>query len=128
MSELLLYENTDVNITIDVQLEGETVWLTQEQMATLFSKDKSTINERIKIINREEVLSEHNTMQKFGNSEFLQKAPNNYNLDMIISHQMAVEKSGKEYKKYKEQQKVIEKEASLKELEEDIKKLKKKDK
>lgn len=42
-----------------------------------------------------------------------------------ISHKMALEKSGEEYKKYKQQQKAIEKEASLKELEEDIKKLKK---
>lgn len=42
-----------------------------------------------------------------------------------ISHQMALEKSGEEYEKYKEQQKAIEKEASLKELEEDINKLKK---
>ncbi|MCK9271325.1 MAG: virulence RhuM family protein [Tenuifilaceae bacterium] len=42
-----------------------------------------------------------------------------------ISHQMALEKSGEEYEKFKQQQKAIEKEASLKELEEDIKKLKK---
>ncbi len=42
-----------------------------------------------------------------------------------ISHQMALEKSGKEYEKFKKQQKVIEKEASLKELEENIKNLKK---
>lgn len=85
MSELLLYKNTDGNITIDVQLEGETVWLTQEQMATLFGKAKSTINEHIKNIYKEEELSEHNTMQKFGISEFQQKAPNYYNLDVIIS-------------------------------------------
>jgi len=42
-----------------------------------------------------------------------------------ISHKMALEKSGKEYEKFKQQQKAIEKEASLKELEEDINKLKK---
>ena len=42
-----------------------------------------------------------------------------------ISHQMALEKSGEEYEKFKQQQKAIEKEDSLKELEEDIKKLKK---
>lgn len=41
-----------------------------------------------------------------------------------ISHQMALEKSGEEYEKFKKQQKAIEKEASLKELEEDIKRLK----
>lgn len=42
-----------------------------------------------------------------------------------ISHKMALDKSAEEYEKYKQQQKAIEKEASLKELEEDIKKLKK---
>ena len=42
-----------------------------------------------------------------------------------ISHQMALNKSGEEYEKYKEQLNAIEKEASLKELEEDLKKLKK---
>ena len=41
-----------------------------------------------------------------------------------ISHRMALEKSGEEFEKFKQQQKTIEKEASLKELEEDIKKLK----
>ena len=42
-----------------------------------------------------------------------------------ISHQMALEKSGAEYEKFKEEQKKLSKEASLKEIEEDIKKLKK---
>jgi hypothetical protein len=42
-----------------------------------------------------------------------------------ISHKKAVKKSGEEYEKFKQQQKVIEKEANLKELEEDIKKFKK---
>jgi len=42
-----------------------------------------------------------------------------------ISHQMALEKSGEEYEKFKQQQRVVEKEASLKELEEDIENLKK---
>src|SRR5690625_633917 len=45
-----------------------------------------------------------------------------------ISHKMALEKSGEEYEKFKEQQKAIEKEASFKELEADIKKLKKPEK
>jgi len=41
-----------------------------------------------------------------------------------ISHKIALEKSSEEFEKYKQQQKTIEKEASLKELEEDFKKLK----
>ena len=47
-SEIILYQNADGSIKIDVRLENETVWLTQDQMATLFGKAKSTINEHIK--------------------------------------------------------------------------------
>lgn len=84
-SDILIYQNQDGNIKIDVRLEEETVWLTQEQMATLFGKAKSTINEHIKNVYEENELEEVNTMHKFGNSEFQQKAPNYYNLDVIIS-------------------------------------------
>jgi hypothetical protein len=45
-SNLLIYLNQEGNIKIDVQLENETVWLTQEQMAQLFGKAKSIINEQ----------------------------------------------------------------------------------
>ncbi|MFN5442622.1 MAG: hypothetical protein ACK48V_00170 [Crocinitomicaceae bacterium] len=45
-SNLLIYQNQEGNIKIDVQLENETVWLTQEQMAQLFGKAKSIINEQ----------------------------------------------------------------------------------
>jgi hypothetical protein len=68
-----------------VRLEEETVWLTQDQMAALFGKAKSTINEHIKNIYEERELEETATMKKFGNSEFQQKAFNYYNLDVIFS-------------------------------------------
>lgn len=84
-SEIIIYQNQDGNIKIDVRLEEETVWLTQEQMATLFGKAKSTINEHIKNIYDEKELEESATMKKFGISEFQQKAPFYYNLDVIIS-------------------------------------------
>ena len=84
-SEILIYQNQDGNIKIDVRLENETVWLTQEQMALLFGKAKSTINEHIQNIYQEGELEKEGTLQKFGNSEFQQKAPNYYNLDVIIS-------------------------------------------
>ena len=84
-SDILIYQNSDGNIKIDVRLEEETVWLTQDQMATLFGKAKSTINEHIKNIYEEQELEEAGTMKKFGKSEFQQKAFNYYNLDVIIS-------------------------------------------
>ena len=49
-SEIMIYTATDGTTKLQVQLEEETVWLTQEQMATLFGKAKSTINEHIKNI------------------------------------------------------------------------------
>ena len=84
-SEILIYQNAAGEISLDVRLEGETVWLTQEHMAQLFGKAKSTINEHIKNIFAEGELVENDVMKKFGISEFQQKAPNFYNLDVIIS-------------------------------------------
>jgi hypothetical protein len=84
-SEILIYQNSDGNIKIDVRLEEETVWLTQDQMANLFVKAKSTINEHIKNIYEENELEEAATMKKFGISEFQQKASHYYDLDVIIS-------------------------------------------
>jgi len=54
-------------------------------MADLFGKAKSTINEHIQNIYQEKELEKTTTMKKFGNSEFQQKAPFYYNLDVIIS-------------------------------------------
>lgn len=84
-SEILIYQNPEGSIKIDVRLEDESVWLTQDQMANLFGKAKSTINEHIKNVYEENELEEVATMKKFGISEFQQKAPNFYNLDVIIS-------------------------------------------
>lgn len=66
-------------------MDGDTVWLTQDQMAELFEKSKSTINEHIQNIYAENELVENETMRKFGNSEFSTKPTNYYNLDVIIS-------------------------------------------
>lgn len=51
-SELILYTTTDGVTKVDVTFEDETVWLTQEQMAELFQKSKSTISEHIRNIYR----------------------------------------------------------------------------
>ena len=83
--EILIYQNQEGNIKIDVRLEEETVWLTQDQMAVLFGKAKSTINEHIKNIFEEGELNEATSLHKFGISEFQQKTPNYYNLDVVIS-------------------------------------------
>ena len=84
-STFILFKTEDDKISVDVRFEEETVWLTQEQMALLFGKAKSTINEHIQNVFNESELDETVSVKKFGISEFQQKAPNYYNLDVIIS-------------------------------------------
>lgn len=84
-SQIILYQTEDGKTKVEVKMDGETVWLTQDQMAELFEKSKSTINEHIQNIYAEKELVEAETMRKFGNSEFSTKPTNCYNLDVIIS-------------------------------------------
>lgn len=64
-SEIIIYQNSEGNIKIDVHLEEETVWLTQEQMATLFGKGRSTIAEHIGNVFEESELEQNRTCRKF---------------------------------------------------------------
>lgn len=128
-SEMLIYQAPDGKINIDVRLEDETVWLTQEHMAELFGKAKSTIDEHIRNIFAEgelveAELVEAEVMKKFGISEFQQKVPNYYNLDVIISVGYRVKSHQGTQFRIRATQRHIQHEESLKELEEDIKKLK----
>ena len=82
-NEIIIFENQKVKL--EVNMKDETVWLTQEQMAQLFGKARSTINEHIKNIYKEGELTAEDTLTKFGNSEFSDKPTNYYNLDVIIS-------------------------------------------
>jgi hypothetical protein len=85
--EIVIYQNQIGNIKIDVRLEEETVWLTQDQMAILFGKAKSTINEHIKNIFGEGELNEDSVVRKFRTTAADGKSydTNYYNLDVIIS-------------------------------------------
>jgi len=85
MSEIILYTTADGLTKINVKLDNETVWLTIDQMAELFNKSRSTINEHILNIYNEEELRELDTMRKIGISDFSTKPTNHYNLDVIIS-------------------------------------------
>ncbi|MBI9031864.1 virulence RhuM family protein [bacterium] len=84
-NEILIYKSNDGNSDISVRLENETVWLTIDQMAELFDKSRSTINEHILNIYKEEELLKEDTIRKIGNSDFSTKPTNFYNLDVIIS-------------------------------------------
>ena len=83
-SNILIYK-TGNNVKVEVILENEDIWLSQEQISKLYNKSKSTINEHIKNIYLENELLETSTKRKFGNSEFSTKPTNYYNIDMIIA-------------------------------------------
>ena len=84
-SSIIIYQTEDGNTKIETRLEDETVWLSIEQMAELFSKSRSTINEHILNIYNEKELANELSMRKIGNSDFSTKPTNYYNLDVIIS-------------------------------------------
>lgn len=89
-SEIIIYQNSEGNVKIDVHLEEETVWLTQDQMATLFGKARNTIAEHIQNVYEEGELKQNRTSRKFrqvrteGNRE-VEREIDHYNLDVIIS-------------------------------------------
>lgn len=91
--EILIYKNDEGNIKIDVHLEDETVWLTQDQMAVLFGKARTTITEHIQNVFREGELKEQLVCRNFrltsqhgaieGKTQV--QSVKHYNLDVIIS-------------------------------------------
>ncbi len=80
-----MYTTPDGVTKVDVTFEEDTVWLTQDQMAELFQKAKSTINYHIQQVYEDGELNREATMRKFENFEFSTKPLNFYNLDMVIS-------------------------------------------
>ncbi|USR79997.1 virulence RhuM family protein [Arcanobacterium pinnipediorum] len=88
--QMLIYQNPDSSTDIEVRLEGETVWLTQAQMAELFQSSRTNIVEHIRNIYDEAELDEQATCRNFrqvrieGTREVTRSIPH-YNLDMIIS-------------------------------------------
>lgn len=89
-SEIVIYQNDDGRMKIDVTLEDNTVWLSQQQMAELFQTSRTNVVEHIKNIYNEGELDENSTCRNFrqvrmeGNREVTRNIPY-YNLDMIIS-------------------------------------------
>ncbi len=83
--EIIIYKSGDGIIKVDVLFADETVWLTIDQMAELFGKSRSTVNEHILNAYAEGELREEETKRKIGNSDFSTKPTNYYNLDVIIS-------------------------------------------
>ena len=87
---MLIYRSEDGKIKIDVRFESETVWLSLDQMATLFGRDKSTISRHVKNVFEEGELSTEATVANFATVQIeggreVTRNIDYYNLDVIIS-------------------------------------------
>ena len=84
---ILIYQSQDGQIKVDVRFDNETVWLSIDQMATLFGRDKSTISRHIKNIFEEGELQATSVVAKFATTASDDKVyqVDYYNLDVIIS-------------------------------------------
>ena len=86
-SKIILYQTEDKKTKVQVQMDGETVWLTQDQMAELFEKGRSTVTEHILNIFKEGELEERSVCRDFRRTGADGKVyrVKHYNLDVIIS-------------------------------------------
>ena len=130
-SDFILYKTEDDKISVDVRFDDDTVWLSQEQMATLFGKGRSTIAEHIGNVYDEGELEQNRTCRKFrqvrleGTREVERQAEREQEMTMkdwaehldkiltmsgeqllqgagSVSHEIAVDKATAEYKKYQQ--------------------------
>ena len=88
--QILLYQTPDGESRIEVRLQGETVWLSLDQMAELFQRNKSTISRHIKNVFEEGELQPDTTVAFFATVQMegkrkVERDIAYYNLDMIIS-------------------------------------------
>ena len=89
-NEIVIYESNDGLVRVDVTLDGDTVWLSLDQLAQLFGRDKSTISRHIKNIyaegelDQEATVAKNATVQTEGNRQVRREIAY-YNLDAILS-------------------------------------------
>ena len=85
-NQIILYHPNDT-ISLEVRLENDTVWLTQEMMSDLFQRNKSTISRHVKNIFQEKELLEESVVAKFATTASDGKIyqVDYYNLDVVIS-------------------------------------------
>ena len=90
MSQIILYQSEDGSTKLDVQLEGQTVWLNQKQLTELYGKAKGTISEHIKHIFEDGELKQGATVRLFRTVQIegrreVARDVEHYNLDMVIA-------------------------------------------
>lgn len=152
IENILIYQSQDGQVKVDVRFVNETAWLSLDQMATLFGRDKSTISRHIKKVFEEGELIAQSVVANFATTATDGKVyqVDYYNLEKpmymrdwvqklrliltmneknilehagTISHKLAVKKATQEYFIYKERQKQAEHIDSIKQLDYDIKQI-----
>lgn len=99
--ELVIFETKDHAVKLEVPVNEETVWLTQEQMSKLFDTARSSIAYHISNIFKEKELEESTSVEIFDRSANSSRPPKFYNLDVIISVGYRVKsKRGVEFRKW----------------------------
>ena len=85
--EIVIYQTQDGTTQLDVRLDGETMWITQDQMAQLFQRDKSVITRHINIYSEGELERESTSAKIAFVPESRERSydVSYYNLDVIIS-------------------------------------------
>ena len=105
-NKIVIYQSKDGHTQLDVNLEGETVWLNRQQLAELFDRDVKTIGKHINNALKEELndgiatVAKFATVQKEGSRQVTRNVEY-YNLDMIISVGYRVKsKRGVEFRRW----------------------------
>lgn len=88
--DIVIYETSDGDTRLSVKLNGDTVWLSLNQMSVLFGRDKSTISRHIKNVFEEGELDQSSTVAKFATVQIeggreVEREIEGYNLDVVIS-------------------------------------------
>lgn len=93
MNEIIIFKTTDEKVSVDVRFEDETVWLTQQQIADLYQRDRTVITKHITNIFNEGELDENMVSANFAHTtqhgaiqrKTQTKQVEYYNLDAILS-------------------------------------------
>ncbi len=86
-NEIILYETADREIVLEVNTDGNTVWLNRNQLAQLFDRDVKTIGKHVNNALKEELYNDNSVVAKFATTATDGKTykVDYYNLDVIIS-------------------------------------------
>lgn len=90
MNEIFIYQTFDNQTQIEVNFDGDTVWLNRQQLAQLFDRDIKTIGKHINNVFIENELDKESTVAKFATvqkegARYIERSIEFYNLDVIIS-------------------------------------------